>query len=207
MSSATATADAPAKPSGGNGKKLFLIIGILVLLLTAAGGAAVFLLKKKAHAEDDGASETAAHAAPDLAHPPTFVPLDPFVVNLADRETDRYAQIGVSLEVADAKAAESIKSFMPAIRNNVLMVLSHKTSADLLAKDGKKQLATEIRVEATRALGYEVRMPRRKTAAPAAADSAAAADASDEQDDEDAPRRPRIPGPVRGVQFSNFIIQ
>ena len=30
---------------------------------------------------------------------PTFVPLDPFTVNLADRDADRYAQIGVTLEL------------------------------------------------------------------------------------------------------------
>ena len=31
---------------------------------------------------------------------PAFVPLDPFTVNLADREAERYAQVGITLELA-----------------------------------------------------------------------------------------------------------
>jgi hypothetical protein len=52
-----------------------------------------------------------------------FVPLDPFTVNLADRDAERYAQIGVTLEIEDAKVGDQIKAYMPAIRNNILMAM------------------------------------------------------------------------------------
>lgn len=82
---------------------------------------------------------------------PVFVPLDPFTVNLADRQADRYAQVGITLEIEDAKTGDEIKAFMPAIRNNVLMAIGDRTAADLLGREGKALLAERIRREASRA--------------------------------------------------------
>jgi flagellar FliL protein len=181
----TATAIEAAVPVKAGKKKLIIIVAALALLLAAAGGGALLWLKKKAHAEDDAdgaaASEQSEGQAAKRRDPnvvPVFVPLDAFTVNLADREADRYAQIGISLELNDAKAGERIKVFMPAIRNNILMVLSHKRASDLLERSGKEQLAAEVLRETERALGLE-----------------AAVAGSDE------------PRPVRAVHFSNFIIQ
>ena len=123
---------------------------------------------------------------------PVFVPLDPFTVNLADRQADRYAQVGITLEIEDAKTGDEIKAFMPAIRNNVLMAIGDRTAADLLGREGKALLAERIRREASRALGYEVDAgsPGRRRAGRRA-------------------RRPKAPAalPVKAVHFSNFIIQ
>ena len=60
------------------------------------------------------------------------MPLDPFTVNLADRDAERYAQVGMTLELADPKAADLLKAYMPAIRNNILLVLA-AFAASLLA--------------------------------------------------------------------------
>jgi flagellar protein FliL len=210
MSAAAPTVDAGAvAPVKKGKKKLIIIIAAAVLLLAVAGGAALFLLKKKAHAED-GADEApvaeAAHGSkPDLKHPPTFLPLDPFVVNLSDKEVDRYAQIGITLEVEDAKFAEQLKAFMPAIRNGILMILSHKTSRELLERSGKEQLAGEILRESARTMGIEV-------AEPGAADDKPAAH-GDKADDEDKAKAkakkkaPAEPNPIKRVHFSNFIVQ
>ena len=131
----------------------------IVLVVVLVGVAALLMMKKKSHAEDEeGAAEekpaATAHAKPGT--PPTFVPLDPFTVNLADKEVDRFAQIGITLEVADPKFADQLKAYMPAIRNNVLIVLSHKTSAELLSGEGKEKLAREIRRESVRPMGIEL---------------------------------------------------
>ena len=119
-------------------------------------------------AEDaDGATDQAGATAAAKRDPkavPVFVPLDNFTVNLADREAERYAQIGITLELNDAKAGERIKLFMPAIRNNILMVLAHKRSSDLLERAGKEKLAAEVLRETERALGLEP--SRRAGAAP-----------------------------------------
>jgi len=197
--SAAAEATAASPPAKGGKKKLLIIVGVLVLALAAAGGGAVFYMKKKAAEaaaaeEGDGAEAhapaAAAHKA-DPAHPPTFVPLDPFVVNLADRDSDRYAQIGITLEIDDAKFADEMKTYMPAIRNAILMILSHKTAADMLGREGKEMLAAEIAREAVRPLGINIEA---------------------ESDDDSASSKKKrraapVYNPVQQVHFSSFIVQ
>ena len=158
MSAAAAVDASPKKGS----KKLILIIAILGLLLVVGGGAAVFMVQQRAAAAaaDEYGDESEVARAPvrkrDPKHAPTFVALEPFVVNLADREQERYAQIGVTLEVDDPKVADELKAYMPAIRNGVLMVLAHKTSTELLERAGKEKLAREIMRESVRPLGIEI---------------------------------------------------
>jgi flagellar FliL protein len=133
---ATAPAAEQAAPKGGGSKKLIIMLAAVLVLVLVGGGAAFMLLKKKPaeegeDGEDAEVSEVAKpKAKPKSDHPPTFVPLDPFTVNLADKDVDRFAQIGITLEVHDPKFAEQIKAYMPAIRSNVLMVLSHKTASE-----------------------------------------------------------------------------
>lgn len=185
-----------AAPAGGGKKKLVIIL-VVVLLLVLGGGAAALLLLKKKPAEGEDGEEAATHAPtpvpkPAPGTPPVFVPLDPFTVNLADKDVDRFAQVGVTLEVVDAKFAEQIKAYMPAIRSNVLMVLSYKTSAELLSREGKEKLAREIMREAVRPMGIEI---------------------EDEDEEEDPAkkkkkkRRAPVFNPVTNVLFSSFIVQ
>ncbi len=210
MSAAAPTADASgAAPAKKGKKKLIVIALIVVVLLAVAGGAALFLLKKKAPVDGEEADAPAAHApahsAIDPKHPPTFLPLDPFVVNLADKEADRYAQIGITLEVDDAKFADQIKTYMPAIRNGVLMILAHKTSQELLQRSGKEMLAGQIQREAARTMGIDIEEP----------DPEDAAEAQDEEPKPKAKGKSKakvkkkvvVDNPIRKVHFSNFIIQ
>lgn len=194
---ATAAAGTTA-PKGGGKNKLIIILVIVLVLVLAGGAAAILLLKKKASADDedgDVAHERApVHAAAKSDHPPVFVPLDPFTVNLADKEVDRFAQIGITLEVADAKFGEQLKAYMPAVRSNVLMVLSHKTSAELLSREGKEKLAREIMRESVRPMGIELD------------------DEDEDQAGSDAPKkkkkkRRQVESPVTQVLFSTFIVQ
>jgi flagellar protein FliL len=199
--SAAAAADAPA-PKKGN-KKL-IVIGAAVVLLLVAGGGAFMMMKKKADPDAEGDAAETHQAAPkaavkhDPAHPPVFVPLENFTVNLADRDAERYAQVGITLEVTDAKVGEQMKVFMPAIRNNILMALSEKTARDLMDREGKTKMAEKIRRETSRALGYEVEEPEEE-------DAAAEAEAAPKKKKKKKKVEPELP--VTAVHFSNFIIQ
>jgi flagellar protein FliL len=213
MSAAAAAGPAPAAspPAKGGKKKLIIIIAALLVVLLAGGAGAVVYLKKKAadaaaaaEEEEDGAGEHKA-AKVDPAHPPTFLPLDPFVVNLADKDSDRFAQIGITLEVVDAAFADKLRAYMPAIRNSILLILAHKTSAELLGREGKEQLAAEIQRETVRPMGIET------DDAPAKPSTAKADADADESDGEPKPKPKKkkrsAPNPVRHVHFSSFIIQ
>ncbi|MBI2732922.1 MAG: flagellar basal body-associated FliL family protein [Aquabacterium sp.] len=211
---------APAAPAEGEApkkgpKKLIIIIAAVVLLLVLGGGGAFFIMKKKA-AEAEAAAAAAeeedggGHAKPakeakkpehgkgDHATPPAFVPLDPFIVNLSDRDSERFAQVGITLQVDDAKMSEEMKAYMPAIRNAILLILSHKSSEELLSAEGKQKLAQEIRREAARAMGYEVPDPEEEDAP-----------------EDEAPKKKKKKkkkaaepyNPIVQVHYSNFIIQ
>jgi flagellar FliL protein len=194
-------ADAPA-PKAGNKKLIIIVVAVLVLVLV--GGAAAFLLLKKKPVAEDGedgaeaveAPKAAAHAKSD--HPPTFVPLDPFTVNLADKDVDRFAQIGITLQVEDPHFADQIKAYMPAIRSNVLMVLSHKTAVELLTIEGKQKLAKDIMRESVRPMGIELDEEDEGDA------EAAAADAPKKKKKK---KKAHVESPITQVLFSNFIVQ
>jgi flagellar FliL protein len=198
MSSAPAAAAAVATPKGGGKKKLIIIIAAAVLVLVLGGVVAMLLLKKKAAASDEEDGDTTheaapAHAAPKPGTPPMFVPLEPFTVNLADKEIDRFAQIGITLQVADSHTADQIKTYLPAIRSNVLMVLSYKTSVELLSREGKERLAAEIMRESVRPMGIEL-------------------DDEEEEPPADTTKKKKkkktqVVSPVTKVLFSTFIVQ
>ena len=206
---AAAPAEGEAPPKGK--KKLIIIIVAALLVLVLGGGAAAFFMMKSSADAEAAAEEgdDAEHAEPakkakkpeakkdEHAGPPTFVPLDPFVVNLADKDAERYAQVGINLQVDDPKVGEEMKGYMPAIRNAVLMILSHKSAEELLTNEGKQKLAEDIRREAARAMGYEIEDPEEEA-----------------PEDEDTPKKKKKKkkkvepyNPIVHVHYSNFIIQ
>lgn len=189
---AAAEAPAPAKS-----KKMLIIIIAAVLVLAGGGGGAFFYIKKQqAAAEEEGgdsapAKTSAAHAAPKT--PPAYLPLDNMVVNLADPGGERVAQIGITLEVLDAHASDTVKAYLPTIRSGILMLISQRTAEELLKQEGKEKLASDILREASIPFGG----------------------GEEEHEDEAAVSKSKKPKkkkvqveyPVVGVLFSSFIVQ
>ena len=85
---------------------------------------------------------------------PNFVDLDPFTVNLAEKEQDRYMQIKFSLEIASQEAETTIKEMMPALRSEILLVLGSRQASDLAGRAGKEALAKDIVDAANRSLDH-----------------------------------------------------
>lgn len=202
MSAAAAAAQAPADAQPKKSKKLlFIIIGVVVLALIGAG-AAFFLLKKNT-AEDEGgdgahATEEAAAEPPkhDPKHPPTFLPLDAMVVNLADEGGNRFVQLAITLQLDDPKIAEDMKAYMPSIRNAILMLISQRTAEQMLGVEGKADLTQDIIGSISEVMGYEYEDPRlEETEAPPPSKSTKAK------------RKRAVHNPIRGVLFSSFIVQ
>lgn len=184
---AAAAADAAPKPKG---KKLIVFGGIAVLLLAIAAGAWMMLGRGDADEEGADGPAPAAHAKKKEGAPPTYLPLENMVVNLADAGGEKFAQVGVTVEVVDQKTADQVKAHMPTIRSAVLMLISQRTSEELLTREGKEKLATDILREISHPLGYEV-------------------EEDEPAQDGKARRRPRAAAfnPVLKVLFSSFIIQ
>lgn len=180
-------AKAPAKSK----KMLFIILGVVLVLVLGGAGAVFFVSKQRAAAYDEegGAPAKAVEAAHKT--PPVYLPLDNMVVNLADPGGDRVAQVGITLEVRDAKASDSVKVYLPAIRSGILMLIAQQTAAQLLSKEGKESLASAILKEASIPFG---------------------GGHDDAEEDEPPPKKkakraPVVEYPVVGVLFSSFIVQ
>lgn len=152
---APAAGEAEAKPAKGK-KMLIIILAVVILVVVLGAGAAFFLLKKQG--ADEGAEEAegpAKSSKVDPKSPPTYLPLENMVVNLADPGGNRFAQVGITLQLADLSTSDTIKVFMPGIRNGILLILSQRTTEELLQVQGKEQLAADIIAEVSRQLGYE----------------------------------------------------
>ena len=161
---------------------LIIIIGVVVAVLVIGGGAAAwFLTRSHGDEEEGGGAPAARKEAPKVA--PTFLPMENMVVNLADPGGDRFAQIGITLELEDAKTAEQVKLYLPTIRSDVLLLVSQRTADELLSREGKEKLAEDVQAAASRHF---------KT--PAVKGKKNAKDAGNGN-------------PVRGVLFSSFIVQ
>lgn len=186
--SAKPEAEEAVKPP--KSKKMLLIILAAVLLLVLGGGGGWFYLSKK-NADLEDEEEEVAHVVPK--GPPTYLPMDHMVVNLADPGGEKVAQVGVTLELSDIKAPERVKPYLPAIRSSVLMLVSQRTAEELLQREGKEKLAADILAEASR--HFE--------------DPTANAGAKGKKNGGKAKKgQPEEGGnPVRGVLFSSFIVQ
>jgi flagellar FliL protein len=182
------TAAAPPKS-----KKMLLIVVVLVLVLALGGvGAFLFISKQRAAAYDNqGQPQAPVHKA--SAVPPVYLPLDNMVVNLADPGGERVAQVGITFELRDAAAAETVKQYLPTIRSGVLLLISQKKSEEMLQREGKEKLANDILREAARPFGG---MDDEEKAEPSKNSAAKSRDKV-------------RPGdlPVQRVLFSSFIVQ
>lgn len=134
------------------GKKMLIIIIAVVVLVLAIGGAAAFLLMKQNanadHADDE--EVTTEKAKPkkkkgEKEAPPAYIALEAFTVNLIPETGDQFLQLIISVELPDAGAADDLRTYMPKIRNNVMLLLSDKKASQLITKEGKELLAGELR--------------------------------------------------------------
>lgn len=110
-----------------------LVLGLISLTTVTSG------CQRSSSASEDPAK--------DAAVPKSVMHLDPFVVNLADSEDNRFLRVGIDLglENASAKDAKGDGRVPTAlVRDCILEVLSTWHSQALLAPDGKQKLRDEI---------------------------------------------------------------
>jgi len=140
------TTEAPKKEKGGK-RKLIIIGAVAAVLLLSGGGAAAWMLLGKKHEEQaDGEKK----APPKKM--PVFVDLDTFTVNLKDNDDERFMQVKLVAEVKDAPAGEMLKTLMPSVRNEILLLLGSKQVGEVATREGKEKLAQEIVASANKIL-------------------------------------------------------
>jgi flagellar basal body-associated protein FliL len=91
---------------------------------------ALFLISTNTNAEENGGSEG-------------YKKLEPFTVNLAGM--NKVVQVSVTLKLSTPNVEDKIKLYMPAIQNEIILLLSSKTTENLQTSDSKLQLISEIK--------------------------------------------------------------
>jgi flagellar FliL protein len=117
-------------------RRLPLVLGVALAAAAVAGGAGWYFTHPSVR-EPAGEKITAAK-------PPLFHTLEPFTVNLAEENGDHYLQLSVVYQVSDDRVIEQMKSYLPIIRNRILLLLSAKHPSDLAGPDGKQKLVAEL---------------------------------------------------------------
>lgn len=124
-------AEEPKKKS-----KLKWIIIVLVALAVAASGtiAGLYLMAK-------------ADPKKPSAEKPVVLsvwPMDPFVINIAETNGERYLKIVIQVEVSDPGVGPELEQLKPRVRDSILDLLTPKTYKDLMDINGKQRLREDI---------------------------------------------------------------
>lgn len=178
-------------PPPRKSKKLLILVVLAVVVLAIAGAGAFLLLGKKKAAEGEEAEATesqhASHSWPkfDPSAPPVFMPLEPFTVNLQAENGEQFLQVVISVRVIDAHVGDTVKSYMPQIRHEILALLAGKRASEITTPEGREDLANEMKDIMNDILGWEP-PPKKKSR-------------KGKEESE--------PGPVVGVFFTQFIVQ
>ncbi|MEO8444760.1 MAG: flagellar basal body-associated FliL family protein [Gammaproteobacteria bacterium] len=110
--------------------------------------------------------------------PPLYLPLDPpLVVSLEDKGSIRFLQVTVELMSRDEHVITALKTHMPVIRNNLLMLLGGQAIPSLTNREDKETLRHQALTEVQKIL------------------------AANPVEDED------HPGSVEELYFTSFVVQ
>lgn len=132
-------------------KKISIILGIVLgaILLVAATAAATIMLyptdTAKAPEADAEAGDAAADASDKAKGEPQYLDVEIPPVNLGPDDPKRFIQLKFQLMTHDKKLKSAVKKHMPAVRNELILLLSDKSSKALATREGKQALRESMR--------------------------------------------------------------
>lgn len=137
--------------SGGGMMKIILLVNGLLLIIGIAVGVTVFMLSgddKPAEQADtetiEGAEEGGEGGEAPKRGTPVYIPLHPaFIVNFENQEQVSFLQADIQVMTYDAAVEGALKAHMPAIRNELLLLLGGKQYHEINTREGKRALSQE----------------------------------------------------------------
>jgi flagellar FliL protein len=138
-------ADAPTEAPRAKKKRMLPLLLLATGVIVGGSSVVGTLLAgaETAAGEPDGAAVEEARPPGE----PGVVALEPFVLNLADPEGDRYLRLTLSIAVDRAEVAERAASELEQtrLRDLVLTVLGAKLAEEITSFEGKEALRAELR--------------------------------------------------------------
>lgn len=147
--SPTADEKGAQKPKGGLSIVQLALVVVLGLLSSASGGviSGYIISRNLPKAEAAHAEEGSEKNMAEIIEKGGALPLDPFVVNLADKDSPRYLRIKISLLVDNKEKIGELtenQALILKIRDVILQMLTTKSSGDLVHEEGKTKLRADI---------------------------------------------------------------
>lgn len=134
------------QPEKKGSKAILILVVVLIVLVLALGGVAAWLFLSKSSKPGTSSEVTPEEpAAAAEIKPAIYMKLDPeFVVNFATDSKVKYLQVELQVMARNQDVLDVVKTHMPVIRNNILLLLSGQSYADLKTREGKQKLSQEI---------------------------------------------------------------
>jgi flagellar protein FliL len=142
MDEEVATPETAEPPRGGGFKKLLLILVPVLLLL---GGGAWWMFA--------GSGEKVEAASEAAIEERGVVPLETFLVNLADPGGNRFLKVTLQLvfsSEAEAKHVEENAALMGHARSAILELLSEQNAQALVTPEGKQKLKDGVKAHVSK---------------------------------------------------------
>ncbi len=143
--------EATEKPKKRSTLIIFIIVGMVLLLIVGGG---FFTYTKFIASSPDGEEQDKEEMAKADTPEPIgeMFNLEPFVVNLADPQGNRYLKLKINMELKDPKAAARAQKLSPKLRDIVIMMISSLAFEEVMTPEGKLRIREELRTRFNRVL-------------------------------------------------------
>ena len=132
-----ASSEAPKDPAKKGKLKfiILLVVGLLVAIGASVGGTWFFMHKSQSQEVNTEEAASTAKA------PALYEALQPaFVANIDQNGRQRYVQVSITLMSHDKEGLDALKTHMPVIRNNLVLLLSGQNFDQLASPVGVEML-------------------------------------------------------------------
>ncbi len=145
---------AAAPASGGGNKSSIVLVALAVINMAVVAGVGFMLYKGKQKETQEpkiedvikGEHEAQAHEhAQENSFIGKVVPLETFIVNLAESKGRKVAKVNIELELQGSEIAEEIDKRKAQVRDIIIILLSSKTYDEVSTREGKEALRNEIK--------------------------------------------------------------
>jgi flagellar FliL protein len=133
----------------------FIILGFIVVVLGAGGYVGWNHFKGDKNEEIKETQTTKAEANKKKDEAKIVFPLEPFVVNLADRSGlgKRYLKVTLALEVRNEEKKKIVEGYTAELRDTILLLLSSQSFSEISTMEGKLELKQALLSRINHALG------------------------------------------------------
>ncbi|MBW1715888.1 MAG: flagellar basal body-associated FliL family protein [Deltaproteobacteria bacterium] len=136
----------------------FIILAVMVVVI-GAGGYVGWTHFKTGEKQDIKKAQTTKPTASKKKDETKIVfPVEPFIVNLADRSGlgKRYLKVTLALEVRDEEKKKIVEGYTAELRDTILLLLSSQSFSEISTMEGKLELKQALLSRINHALGGSV---------------------------------------------------